>query len=57
MMEPDQEDQLCSAERNLLRPYLTLNQASFREVALLLYSDIKLDQFPRDCASQVSCSF
>lgn len=45
-----QEDPLHNAQRNMLRPYLTLEQASFREVAFLMYKDITLDQFPWGCS-------
>lgn len=36
-----------------LKQYLTLDKASFREVAMLLYPCIDLDSFPWDCPSQV----
>ncbi|EJT45526.1 hypothetical protein A1Q1_05972 [Trichosporon asahii var. asahii CBS 2479] len=35
-----------------LKQYLTLDKASFREVAMLLYPCIDLDSFPWDCPSQ-----
>lgn len=41
-------------ERATLVGYLTLDKATCRDIALLLYPDIKLDDFPWDCACEVS---
>lgn len=54
-LDLDQDGLLESLKRNSLKPYLTLDQASLREVAFLLYRDIRLDQFPWDCACEASC--
>lgn len=37
----------------MLLQYLTLDRATSREVAFLLYPDISLDQFPRSCTCEV----
>lgn len=50
----DPEDPFDMEERAQLKQYLTLEQASFREVAFLLYVDIRLDQFPWSCPCEVS---
>lgn len=39
-----------------LQQFLLLDRESFREVAMLLYPVINLDQFPWDCPSEVSLS-
>lgn len=52
----DPEDPFDMEERAQLKQYLTLEQASFREVAFLLYVDIRLDQCPWNCPCEVSPS-
>lgn len=40
----------------MLLQYLTLNWASFRDIAFLLYPAIALDRFPWDSTCEVSGS-
>lgn len=39
-----------------LQQFLTLGRESFRDVAMLLYPDLCLDEFPWDCPSEVGDS-
>lgn len=46
-------NQNAMTRKDYLRQILTLEKESFREVAMLLYPSIKLDNFPWDCPSEV----
>lgn len=41
-------------EKAALLDYLTLNRATFRDVAFMLYPEIYLDDFPWGCICEVS---